>query len=100
MGDMTSEPLFPLPAAAHWTYVRVEGFPPDLPALTYVGLCRACDWRSPYARAFYSGAFKDCIDHHRQVADEAGSAEDLGLFPVRSRGRLAGPFPVTSHDVI
>jgi len=75
---MTSEPLFPLPPSAHWTYVRVVELWELKPTVALEGVCRSCGWKSPHVRAFYHRAWEDCMEHHERVQAEslaAGSGE-------------------------
>lgn len=71
---MTSEPLFPMPASYHRTYVRVVELPWPLDGCGLEAVCRMCYWRSPALRVFYATAWEDALKHRQDVADE----EELG----------------------
>lgn len=67
---MTSEPMFPMPASYHRTYVRVVTLPWPLDGVALEAVCRMCYWRSPALRAYYASAWEDALLHRQEVADE------------------------------
>lgn len=78
---MTSEPMFPIPAGWHRTFVRVVELPWPHDGVGMEAVCRACGWTSPALRAFYESAWEDMQQHHESVrADEdfARFCEEVG----------------------